>query len=317
MSQIAANEKTEKRKQLPMLILFVEKRWVRPISFVFAFSFLIISPAFALDAVRFPVSQQADLESHNNYSVEILRLAIQKSGTKLTLVPVLSQLNKIRTLAELVDGNSIDIVWGGATQERESIMLPIRICFMKGLSGWRIPLVTKKNSDLFAKVHNLNDLRKFTAGQGYHWSDTQLLVASGIKVERSYEVEFLFRMLEAGRFDYFPRSVMEIWNEFDAHQEMDIAIDAYIVLHYPSPTYFYVKKGNKKLADIIHRGLEVAIKDGSFDRIFYAFHAKEILNAKLETRKIIELNNPFLTPETPLERKELWFNIEDLKKIKN
>ncbi|MES2047354.1 MAG: transporter substrate-binding domain-containing protein [Pseudomonadota bacterium] len=285
------------------------------LSLVFCACFVF--PALALEKVRYPVSRFADIDSHDDYTVEMLRLAIQKSGVNLSLQPVRTDLNKIRTLAELKDGTALDVVWGGAYKEREAAMLPIRICLMKGLMGWRIPLVTKKNSHMFAKVENLNDLRQFTAGQGYHWTDTQVLLASGIKVERSYEFEFLFRMLEAGRFDYFPRSLMEIWNEFDTHQEMDLAIDTHIVIHYPAAFYFYVKKGNKELASIIQRGLEAAIKDGSFDKLFYAFHKKEIINAGLENRKVIELSNPFLTPETPLARKELWFGIKDLKKIEH
>lgn len=300
---------------MPMSI--VAHRLLRPFLLVFSFSALITFPAFALDVARYAVSRHADLASHTDYSVEMLRLAIQRSGAKVTLVPVRNDLNKIRTFAELTDGKSIDIVWGGATKERESSMLPIRICFMKGLMGWRIPLVAKKNSHLFANVENLHDLQKFTAGQGYHWTDTRILRASGIKVEPSYEVDSLFRMLSAGRFDYFPRSMMEIWNEFDEHRETDIAIDTHIAIHYPAAFYFYVKKENKELAAIIQRGLEVAIKDGSFDKLFYAFHKKDILNAGLETRRVIELNNPYLSAETPLARKELWFSIEDLKKIKN
>ncbi len=298
-----------------MLMSFAKYRLLRQFFLPLVFFSSFIYPVAAIDTVRYPVSRHADLDSHNDYTVEMLRLAVQKSGAKLVLLPVANDLNKIRTLSELTEGNTIDVVWGGATKEREASMLPIRICFMKGLMGWRIPLVTKRNSQLFAKVNNIGDLRKFTAGQAYHWSDTQILLASGIKVERSYEFEYLFRMLGAGRFDYFPRSIMEIWNEFDGHQEMDIAIDTHIVIHYPSAFYFYVKKGNNELAAIIQRGLEVAIKDGSFDKLFYSFHKEDIVKAHLEKRKIIELRNPFLTPETPLARKELWFSIEDLKKI--
>ena len=279
------------------------------------FGYVCLIPAFAVEVVRYPVSLDADLTSRGDYQVEMLRLAIQKSGTSLQLQPVPIGLNKIRVLAELKEGNSLDVIWAGADKERENSMLPVRICLMKGLMGWRIPLVTKKNADLFINVKNVSDLRKFTAGQGYHWTDTRILQASEIKVERSYEFEFLFRMLGFGRFDYFPRSVMEIWNEFDAHQQMDIAIDPHIVIHYPAAFYFFTKKDNKKLAGIIQRGLELAIKDGSFDQLFYAFHQKEILKANLDKRKVIELNNPFLTPETPLNRKELWFTVKDLKNL--
>lgn len=314
---ICKSNESPKKKKMYKLIFHIGRYLLRRFFIVLAFSHFITIPAFALDAVRYAVSRHADLMSHNDYFVEMLRLAIQKSGAKVTLVPVRNDLNKIRTFAELSDGNSIDVVWGGATKERESSMLPIRICILKGLMGWRIPLLVKKNSDLFANVQNLNDLRKFVAGQGFHWTDTQILLASGMKVERSYEVESLFRMLRADRFDYFPRSLMEIWNEVDEHREMDITIDTHIVIHYPAAFYFYVKKGNKELADMIQKGLEVAINDGSFDKLFYTFHKKNILKAGLETRRIIELNNPYLAPETPLARKELWFRIEDLKKIKN
>lgn len=274
-----------------------------------------LAPVMAADYVRYPVTIDADLHSRGDYQVEMLRLAIQKSGANLQLQAVPMSLNKIRVLAELKEGNTLDVIWAGADKEREKSMLPIRICLMKGLMGWRIPLVTKKNADLFANVKNVSDLRKFTAGQGYHWTDTQILQAAEIKVERSYEFEFLFRMLGVGRFDYFPRSVMEIWNEFDAHSQMDIAIDQHIVIHYPAAFYFFTKKDNKKLAAIIQRGLEQAIKDGSFDQLFYAFHQKEIMKANLDKRKVIEVNNPFLTPETPLNRKELWFTVKDLKAL--
>jgi hypothetical protein len=306
----------QKRQELRMQTIIVKKLMLRQSFFGLALFVFINAPGFAADAVRYPVSRHADLDSHNDYTVEMLRLAVRKSGANLTLQPVRNDLNKIRTLSELTDGNTIDVVWGGATKEREEAMLPIRICFMKGLNGWRIPLVTKKNSEMFAKVNSLSDLQKLTAGQGYHWSDTNILMASGITVERSYEFEFLFRMLVAGRFDYFPRSLMEIWREYDGHQEMDISIDTNIVIHYPAAYYFYVKKGNEKLAASLQRGLEVALQDGSFDRLFYSFHKKEILLASLETRRVIELKNPYLTPETPLARKELWFSVNDLRKMK-
>lgn len=271
-------------------------------------------PVSAMEKIRYPVGLNADPD-RGDYIVEMLKLAVQKSDTKASLEAVRSDLNKIRTLMELQKGARVDVFWGGASNEREAVMLPIRICLMKGLMGWRIPMVTKKNENLFAQIETLDDLRKLSAGQGFHWTDTQVLLGSEIRVERSYEYDNLLKMLVAGRFDYFPRSIMEIWDEVARHSEMDILVDTHIVIHYPAAFYFYVRKGNRELADLLQRGLEIAIKDGSFNKLFYEYHKGQILQAHIENRKIIELKNPLLPAKTPLERKELWFSVQDLKQL--
>lgn len=271
-------------------------------------------PAAAIDKIRYPVAHNADA-NRADYIVDMLKLAVQKSGTKASLQAVRSDLNKIRTLMELQKGGQVDVFWGGASNEREAAMLPIRICLMKGLMGWRIPLVTRKNEHLFAQIETLDDLKKLSAGQGFHWTDTQILLASEIRVERSYEYDNLLKMLVAGRFDYFPRSIMEIWDEVERHREMDILVDTHVAIHYPAAFYFYVKKDNQELAELLQRGLEVAIKDGSFNKLFYEHHKSQILHAHIENRKIIELKNPLLPAKTPLDRKELWFSVQDLKQL--
>lgn len=275
---------------------------------------VVALPVVAMESIRYPVSMTADL-NRADYIVDMLKLAVQKSGTKASLKPVRSDLNKIRMLMELQKGGQVDVYWGGASNEREAAMLPIRICLMKGLMGWRIPLVTKKNKNLFAQIETLDDLKKLSAGQGFHWTDTQILLGSEIRVERSYEYDNLLKMLVAGRFDYFPRSIMEIWDEVARHREMDILVDTHVVIHYPTAFYFFVKKDNQELAGILQRGLEIAIKDGSFNKLFFEYHKSQILQAHIENRKIIALKNPLLPAKTPLERKELWFSVPDLKQL--
>jgi hypothetical protein len=52
----------------------------------------------------------------------------------------------------------------------------------------------------------------------------------------------------------------------------------------------------------------MALKDGSFDRLFYNHpDIKEALDkANLKSRRIFELTNPLLTDETPLNDKAMW-----------
>ena len=53
---------------------------------------------------------------------------------------------------------------------------------------------------------------------------------------------------------------------------------------------------------------EKAILDGSFDKLFQQYFGEGIRKAHLETRTVIELQNPLLTPETPTNRPELWYD---------
>jgi hypothetical protein len=119
-------------------------------------------------------------------------------------------------------------------------------------------------------------------------------------------------MLANGHFDYFPRSLAEIWAEADAHRAENLIVDQHIVIRYPSAFYYFVNRNDQALADAVRKGLEAAIADGSFDRLFYQQHAALIARANLANRTLIDIKNPLLPPETPLNRPELWFRLEDL-----
>jgi membrane-bound lytic murein transglycosylase MltF len=90
-----------------------------------------------------------------------------------------------------------------------------------------------------------------------------------------------------------------------------MVIDPYIALYYPTAVYFFVRKNDQQLHDAIESGLQIAIKDGSFDRLFYQYFGDLITKAKLNKRQIFEINNPFLPKETPLADTRLWFNLKE------
>jgi len=89
-----------------------------------------------------------------------------------------------------------------------------------------------------------------------------------------------------------------------------------VLLIYPTADYYFVNKQNTELAENLRQGLELALADGSFGRLFAAHFGPAIRRAQLDKRVLIELTNPLLPPQTPLARKELWFNLSDLKRIR-
>jgi len=242
------------------------------------------------------------------YPIKLLQLALDKAGTtayvlRVSNVPMLQG----RSFLELAHGGTIRVAWGMTSIKRETELLPIRIPIFKGLQGWRLALVREDRSEALATTHDVRDLRRFVAGQGNDWPDTDILRGNGIEVLGVTRYESLFRMLSIGRFDYFPRSLVEIWAEGEQHRKEGIVIDQHLLIRYPTAFYFFTNKSDMRLADTIRTGLERAIADGSFDKLFCMQYAPAIAQAKLERRTVIDLINPILPLETPLARKELWF----------
>lgn len=258
--------------------------------------------------IRYPLlSSVADPQSA--YMLEILRLAVKYSGQAYQLQPGEAPMQQARAIYELTSSQGkVDILWTMSTDEREARILPIRIPLDKGLIGWRIALLTKANKEMFKNVRSARDLAAFSAGQELDWPDVPILKSNGLPVKTSASYEPLFNMLKAGRFDYFPRSVFEIQNEFDAHPEHDLHIDKYVLLHYPAAVYFFVAPRNREMAKDIQNGLEISIRNGSFEKVFQRYQHAAIKNFNLKKRAVINLRNPLLsTDKMPLNRTELWF----------
>lgn len=209
-----------------------------------------------------------------------------------------------------LEGGELDIMWSMTSKDLEQRFRPLYYPLYRGILGMRVGLVRADRAQLFAGVRNLADLQRFTAGQGKTWSDTFILEANGLKVAKTLKYPNLFPMLEGGRFDYFPRGLYEPWAEIDSHRELNLVVEPHLLIKYTAPLYFFTRKDNAALAERIAKGLEAMIADGSYDQLFFAdAQVREgLAKANLPARTVIELDNPYLTPETPLERAELWFN---------
>lgn len=245
-------------------------------------------------------------DPRQDYPLQLLQLALDKAGGDYRLQPAAKPMQQGRVLLELAQGRSVRVAWSMTSLEREAQLLPIRIPIYKGLIGWRLALLKAERADLLQRVRSLEELSRFSAGQGHDWPDSAILRSNGLPVMGVPNYQSLFDMLALGRFDYFPRSLAEVWIEAE-QQRSRALVDASLALHYPSAVYFFVNRQDVALAAHIERGLELAITDASFERLFQAFHGDYIKRAQLGKRRILHLRNPLLPPQTPLQRKELWF----------
>lgn len=268
-----------------------------------------VSPASAATLVRHP---QSEAEGHGSgaehYPVRLLRMALARSGQDYELQPTSVMMRQNRALAELQAGRVVDVLWTMTSQQRERDLLPVRIPLDMGLIGWRLLLIRRRDAARFGAIRKPSELQALDALQGHDWPDTDILRANHYKVQTASDYAGMFKMLESGRVDYFPRAVFEVWHEAAAFAQQGLIVAPGLALHYPSAFYFFVKKSNTTLAAAIQGGLESMLADGSYTRLFQQYFGDMMARSTLGARRVFELHNPLLSAATPLGQRALWYH---------
>ncbi len=250
----------------------------------------------------------------DRYTIDALKLTLSQLDSKYTLTEIPEEVTQERTI-EMVKEGRIDVYWMASSSDIEEQLMPIRFPLMKGLLGHRINIIRPDMQQKFGAITTIDDVKKLKFGQGTSWPDTVILRDNGINVVTCNKYQGLFHMVEGGRFDAFPRAVLEAWSETSERPELSLAVEKDLLFIYRLPVYFFVREDRKELAADLMRGLELSLANGSFDNFF--FNNPQIKDAleksNLKSRKAFYLQNPFLSPETPLERKDYWLNVEELK----
>ena len=218
-----------------------------------------------------------------------------------------------RAMEELETGKgAITILVHGNVADYERRLLPIRFPLDKGLLGYRVFLISAELQPKLDLVRGIEDLRGYSIGQGRDWGDVTILRAAGLTVVEGTSYEGLFSMLAAGRFQLFSRSVVEVGEELarEKPHHPELEMERHLMLFYPLTRYFYVSRtsAGDALARRISEGLERMLKDGSLERMFEDFKMPFESQIGFRGRLLIRVANPLQTPETPLNRPELWYD---------
>jgi len=242
---------------------------------------------------------------------EILRTALEiteEDFGPFDMRSVEIPMTSLRYSQELRSGRFPNVIWTSTSRAREENLRPIRIPLRKGLLSYRVSIIRSDTQARLRQVTTLEDLMSLSLVQGTGWGDVQVYESNGLTVITS-GYESLFRMIQAGRADLFPRGIGEVFPEWEARREAmpNLAIDEHLLLYYPWPYYFFVNKEDDALAERLETGLMRMIENGSFDEIFWRYNGVAIRRAQLQDRQLITLDNPLLPAQTPLDDKKLWF----------
>lgn len=265
---------------------------------------LLSWPLAASQIISHVLPETAD-DARTQYPLALLRLALDHSGADYQLQGT-ARMPQSRALKLMELGQGVDVVWTMTSHEREAALRPIRIPIDKGLIGWRVLLIHGSEAGRFVGAGS-DTLKLMIGGQGHDWPDREILDSNGYAITPSPSYDGLFEMVATGRIDYFPRSVIEVIDEARIHAGKGLMIEPSLLFWYPTAMYFFVRPDNDQLAGQIERGLEAAIADGSFDRLFNQTHEPILKALAIQQRRLIRLNNPLLPEATPLARKALWY----------
>lgn len=248
----------------------------------------------------------------DEYQLGLLKLALSYSDTNYEFRESPVALTQTKWLSDL-ESKNMDIAWVGTSSKYEETFLPIRVPLFKGLLGHRIFLIRQGDQARFNSITSLDELKRVKGGQVGSWTDTAILKNADLNVVTTSKFNNLFYMLDGSRFDYFPRSIYSPWADMAKRPELPLQVEKNLIVVYPLPAYMFVNKDNIKLKNDIESGMFKAIEDGSFDEYFYSHPLirEGLDNSYLENRIILKVNNPYLHPDTPLDDKRLWFDIDE------
>lgn len=267
-----------------------------------------VAAAGTADAAQAGRTQQAMQKvlygghTRQDYYTELLQLALSyPSGQAFQLQASGLDLPKQRAFDLMNAHEGIDVLFGSVSRDRLARYRGVPFPILRGYNGWRVALINRHTPNMLQGIHSKQHLSRLSAGQFLTWSDTQILRHNGLLVATSSDANGLYGMLQRGRIDYFPLSVLEIAQELRKHPNPDLMIDPHLLLVYPTATWFYVAKDNQVLADVLLQGLQQAERDGSFDKLFQRYFGEALKQLQLEQRSRITLENPLLPAEVTVK----------------
>ncbi|PCK30956.1 transporter substrate-binding domain-containing protein [Pseudoalteromonas piscicida] len=238
------------------------------------------------------------------YIIELLTLALSYHSEPSRLVSVRSIPTQDRALRLLGEPGGLDISWLVTNSQREQVARAIRIPLVKGILGYRIPLVHQDNRDLLKPVRYIGDLRGITFGLRHDWPDREIFEQNGLTVTAFTQEASGYEMLTKKRFDILPSDLISIETVVN---EPQLVADQNVVFYYPSAVYFFVAKANQQLHSKLRRGLKSALQDGRFEALFLQYFSTRLEKLDLKNKTVIELDNQNLPPSAPLEVPFYWY----------
>lgn len=240
-----------------------------------------------------------------NYQLELVKLLLDKTTSEYgayELSIVDSPLSAQRAKAETQKGEHINVhystEWHGEYVDINKVY-QLEEPILKGLLGMRSLVIRADRVGDFAAVKQRSQLNQLVAAQRSDWPDNEILEFNQIKVVKAELFDTLSPMLQAGRFDYLPLSILEAEPTVAPFlvDENPLAISEHVAIYYPLTMHLYISKATPQIAARFKKGLEIVRNDQSMNTLFnlhFEVALQKLTQGELTT---FILQNPTLTTE--------------------
>jgi len=295
-----------------LAVIFASPRMLRSLMLLLAL--LASSPVFALDVVIFD-RPTAPSDRRLEFPIAVLRAAMERTTPEYGPYRIdfaVASMERQRMFQALKAGELVNVAAYLANTQWSRELLSVPVPIDLGLQSWRVALIDASVQPLLRSLARPAELKQLRAGVGDTWVTQRVLRENGFRIVSGGSYSGLFDMLMAGRFDYFPRGVNEIFGELDAHrtQYPTMAVEERFLLHDRVPTLFFVSPQAPRLQRRLAAGMEALLKDGTLEAMMLKHYRVDLQRARLCERQQIELINSELDPAL-VGRKELWFDPMD------
>lgn len=238
----------------------------------------------------------------DSYHYQLLLQALQvteSSHGQFHLTRIVENLSTERARREINLGNKVNVRAGpfipswvdtqGVEKNR-----PVKVPILFNLLGYQRLITLRDNIDSLEQIQNVAQLKQFQVGLGRGWIDVDIYRHNGIRVNDVAHVTTLLSMLEQGRFDFLPATLMDYAETLaSSDSQQSLAVTSKTVVQFWFPVVFYVSDNNAHMADRIQAGLEVLQREGAMQRLFLEHFAAEIQYLKSKDIRFIRLENPY------------------------
>lgn len=219
-----------------------------------------------------------------------------------------------QALKQALTEGEVTLMWQATSNQLEEDFHAIKIPIYKGLDGYQIVFMNKDQHQHLGRYLTPTKLKKYTFGQLRGSESASTLVSNGLKIHTSNKVTNLVHMLEGGRFDMLPVSLLSFDTYRNTIEQAGFKNDilAYpVALAYKQPVYYFTN--DAKLARHIERGLKVLIDSGEFDAYFYQqrFVQKAMTALNDDDLNIVQLQNKGLPKDAPIAQSHFWVDLNE------
>lgn len=269
-------------------------------SLVVTTSSIILTPLHAAEFIVSIRSPESMGDKRDTYTTALIKLILNKTSPtygpyRLVNIPSMTRPRSIYAAEIQMYPN---LILQDNYQDRFSkdghltyVEFPTEL----GMTGHRICFVNPAIKEKIAKVSSIEELKKYSIGQGVGWADSLILQSAGFKVSEIANYDGIFKMVASGRIDLFCRGINELLSEYETFKKLEgLTVDESFLLKYPLPRFFLTNKDNKILINRIREGLQIAYADGSLLELWHNYNDTAISFAKIKQRRVFNLPNPLL-----------------------